>query len=61
VLTFADRLNWQWVGIDQSAMAVKVTGLRLQKQADLFSFEQQPLEPGMYGSGDKIKVEERIV
>jgi hypothetical protein len=31
------RLNRQWIGIDQSAMSVKVTELRLQKQADLFS------------------------
>jgi hypothetical protein len=36
-IAVADRLNRQWVGIDQSAMAVKVTELRLQKQADLFS------------------------
>jgi DNA modification methylase len=33
----ADKLNRQWIGIDQSAMAVKVTELRLQKQTDLFS------------------------
>jgi hypothetical protein len=36
-IAVADRLNRQWTGIDQSAMAVKVTELRLQKQADLFS------------------------
>jgi DNA modification methylase len=36
-IAIADRLNRQWIGIDQSAMAVKVTELRLQKQADLFS------------------------
>ena len=36
-IAVADRLNRQWIGIDQSAMAVKVTELRLQKQADLFS------------------------
>jgi DNA modification methylase len=36
-IAVADRLNHQWVGIDQLAMAVKVTELRLQKQADLFS------------------------
>jgi DNA modification methylase len=36
-IAVADRLNRQWLGIDQSAMAVKVTELRLQKQADLFS------------------------
>jgi len=33
----ADKLNRQWIGIDQSPMAVKVTELRLQKQADLFT------------------------
>jgi DNA modification methylase len=36
-IAVADRFNRQWIGIDQSAMAVKVTELRLQKQADLFS------------------------
>jgi DNA modification methylase len=36
-IAVADRLNRQWIGIDQSAMAVKVTELRLQKQADLFT------------------------
>jgi DNA modification methylase len=36
-IAVADRLNRQWLGIDQSAMAVKVTELRLQKQVDLFS------------------------
>jgi DNA modification methylase len=36
-IAVADRLNRQWIGIDQSAMAVKVTELRLQKQAELFS------------------------
>jgi hypothetical protein len=36
-IAVADRLNRQWIVIDQSAMAVKVTELRLQKQADLFS------------------------
>jgi DNA modification methylase len=36
-IAVADRLNRQWIGIDQSAMAVKVTELRLQKQADLFA------------------------
>jgi site-specific DNA-methyltransferase (adenine-specific) len=36
-IAVADRLGRQWIGIDQSAMAVKVTELRLQKQADLFS------------------------
>jgi DNA modification methylase len=33
-IAVADRLNRQWLGIDQSAMAVKVTELRLQKQID---------------------------
>ncbi|MCL2118853.1 MAG: site-specific DNA-methyltransferase [Planctomycetaceae bacterium] len=33
----ADRLNRQWIGIDQSVQAVKVTELRLDKQRDLFS------------------------
>lgn len=33
----ADRLKRQWIGIDQSVQAVKVTELRLQKQRDLFS------------------------
>jgi hypothetical protein len=36
-IAVADRLGRQWIGVDQSAMAVKVTELRLQKQADLFS------------------------
>jgi hypothetical protein len=36
-IAVADRLNRQWIGVDQSAMAVKATELRLQKQADLFS------------------------
>ena len=30
------RLKRQWIGIDQSAMAVKVTELRLQKQVKYF-------------------------
>ena len=33
----ADKLNRQWIGIDQSVQAVKVTELRLDKQRDLFS------------------------
>jgi DNA modification methylase len=33
-IAIADRLGRQWIGIDQSAMAVKVTELRLQKQAE---------------------------
>jgi site-specific DNA-methyltransferase (adenine-specific) len=36
-IAVADRLGRQWIGIDQSAMAVKVTELRLQKQANLFT------------------------
>ena len=36
-IAVADRLNRQWIGIDQSPMAVKVTELRLQKQTDLFT------------------------
>ncbi|GHV78251.1 hypothetical protein AGMMS49944_00420 [Spirochaetia bacterium] len=36
-IAVAEKLNRQWIGIDQSAMAVKVTELRLQKQQDLFS------------------------
>jgi DNA modification methylase len=33
----ADRLARQWVGIDQSVAAIKVTELRLQRQQNLFS------------------------
>ena len=36
-IAVADRLNRQWVGIDQSVQAVKVTEFRLQKQTDLFT------------------------
>jgi len=36
-IAVADKLNRKWIGIDQSAMAIKVTELRLQRQADLFS------------------------
>ena len=36
-IAVADKLNRQWIGIDQSPMAVKVTELRLQKQTDLFT------------------------
>jgi hypothetical protein len=36
-IAVAEKLNRRWIGIDQSAMAVKVTELRLQKQQDLFS------------------------
>ncbi|MDR1198238.1 MAG: site-specific DNA-methyltransferase [Prevotellaceae bacterium] len=33
----ADKLNRQWIGVDQSVQAIKVTELRLDKQRDLFS------------------------
>jgi len=33
----ADKLNRQWIGIDQSTMAIKVTEMRLDKQRGLFS------------------------
>jgi DNA modification methylase len=33
----ADKLNRQWIGIDQSVMAIKVTEFRLNTQQDLFS------------------------
>jgi DNA modification methylase len=33
----ADKLNREWIGIDQSVQAIKVTELRLDKQRDLFS------------------------
>ncbi|MDR1215218.1 MAG: hypothetical protein LBK25_00890 [Treponema sp.] len=36
-IAVADKLNRKWVGIDQSAMAVKVTELRLHQQTDLFT------------------------
>jgi len=36
-IAVADRLNRQWIGIDQSPMAVKVTEFRLQKKTDLFT------------------------
>ncbi|MDR1838269.1 MAG: site-specific DNA-methyltransferase, partial [Treponema sp.] len=36
-IAIADKLERQWIGIDQSPMAVKVTEFRLQKQTDLFS------------------------
>jgi hypothetical protein len=36
-IAVADRLTRQWIGIDQSPMAVKVTEFRLQKQTDLFT------------------------
>ncbi|MDR2653412.1 MAG: site-specific DNA-methyltransferase [Prevotellaceae bacterium] len=37
----ADKLKRNWIGIDQSVAAVKVTDLRLRKQQDMFS---QPYE-----------------
>jgi DNA modification methylase len=42
----ADRLKRQWIGIDQSVQAVKVTEMRLIQQRDLFSqsFEIQLLK-----------------
>jgi DNA modification methylase len=36
-IAVADKFKRNWIGIDQSPMAVKVSDLRLQKQADLFS------------------------
>ncbi len=33
----ADRLKRNWIGIDQSVQAIKVSELRLQKQRDLFT------------------------
>ena len=36
-IAVADKLNRQWIGIDQSVQAVKVTEFRLQKQTDLFT------------------------
>ena len=36
-VTVADRLGRNWVGIDQSVSAVKVTEMRLNAQQDLFS------------------------
>ena len=36
-IAVADKLEREWVGIDQSPMAVKVTEFRLQKQTNLFS------------------------
>lgn len=36
-IAVADRLNRQWIGIDQSVQAVKVTEMRLQNQRNLFS------------------------
>jgi len=35
-MAVAEKLNRQWIGIDQSVQAVKVTDLRLQKQMDMF-------------------------
>jgi DNA modification methylase len=36
-VSVADRLKRQWIGIDQSVQAIKVSEMRLQKQRDLFS------------------------
>jgi DNA modification methylase len=36
-IAVADKLNRQWIGIDQSVQAVKVTELRLNAQTDLFT------------------------
>ncbi|MDR0560910.1 MAG: hypothetical protein LBG92_12160, partial [Prevotellaceae bacterium] len=36
-IAVADKLKRQWIGIDQSVQAVKVTELRLQQQTDLFT------------------------
>jgi DNA modification methylase len=36
-IAVADRLKRQWIGIDQSEQAVKVTEFRLQKQTALFT------------------------
>ncbi len=33
----ADKLKREWIGIDQSVQAIKVSEMRLQKQQDLFS------------------------
>jgi DNA modification methylase len=41
----ADRLKRQWVGIDQSVQAIKVSELRLQKQHSIFS--TYPYEGGL--------------
>jgi len=36
-IAVADKLNRNWIGIDQSVSAIKVTEMRLQKQKSLFS------------------------
>ena len=36
-IAVADKLNRQWIGIDQSVQAIKVTEMRLNNQQDLFS------------------------
>jgi len=36
-IAVADKLNRNWIGIDQSVQAVKVTEFRLNRQQDLFS------------------------
>jgi len=47
----ADRLNRRWIGIDQSAMAVKVTDFRLQRQTqqlNLFNNSSHKVELHKY-------------
>jgi DNA modification methylase len=36
-IAVADKLSRQWIGIDQSVQAIKVTEFRLQKQTELFT------------------------
>jgi site-specific DNA-methyltransferase (adenine-specific) len=36
-MAVADKLGRQWIGIDQSVQAVKVTEFRLQQQTDIFT------------------------
>jgi len=49
-----DRLNRQWIGIDQSVQAIKVSKMRLQKQHDLLSrSDQTQNEPGEIGKISK--------
>jgi DNA modification methylase len=54
-IAVANRLNRQWLGIDQSPMAVKVTEFRLQKQTDLFAASYTQTS-GSFGL-EKSKVE----
>jgi hypothetical protein len=45
-IAVANRLNRRWIGIDQSAMAIKVTDLRLRKrQNELFSTPYEVIIP----------------